>query len=80
MRAFERLSDGAAKAVVGVLSERTLEQSVGKLQTLDGQSRTPRSRLVAFNRRQTNHVFGVNTTLPPLCAAFVIASLTWSKP
>jgi hypothetical protein len=28
---------------------------------------------------QTNQVSGVNSTLPPLCAAFVIASLTWSK-
>ena len=25
-------------------------------------------------------VYGVNSTLPPLCAAFVIASLAWSKP
>jgi hypothetical protein len=30
--------------------------------------------------RQTSHVFGVNSTLPPLCAAFVIASWTSSKP
>ena len=29
--------------------------------------------------RQTSHVFGVNSTLPPLCAAFVIASRTSSK-
>jgi hypothetical protein len=26
---------------------------------------------------QTNHVCGVSSTLPPLCAAFAIASLTW---
>jgi hypothetical protein len=29
---------------------------------------------------QANQIFGVNSTLPPLCAAFAIASLTWSKP
>src|SRR5713101_9583422 len=28
---------------------------------------------------QTDHLYGVNSTLPPLCAALVIASLTWSK-
>jgi hypothetical protein len=31
-------------------------------------------------RAQANHVFGVNSTLPPLCAALAIASPTWSKP
>jgi hypothetical protein len=30
--------------------------------------------------RLANHVFGVNSTLPPLCAALAIASPTWSKP
>ena len=40
----------------------------------------PRSRSESRDyNMQTNDVFGVNT-LPPLCAALVIASLTWSKP
>src|SRR5216684_3761121 len=38
------------------------------------------SRGASGDNMQPNHVFGVNSTLPPLSAAFVIASLTWSKP